>query len=52
MEEVYEKCIHTDAFFYLFCVKVIRQVSHLPLRHTECFIYLDFRTDIMKKRPF
>lgn len=52
MEEVYEKYILTNALFYLFCMKVIRQVSHLPLRHTKCFIYLDFRTNIMKKLPF
>lgn len=33
MEEVYEKYILDTALPYLFCVKVIRQVSHLPLRH-------------------
>lgn len=51
-EEVDEKCILITALFYLFRVKVIRQVSHLPLRHTKCFIYLDFRTNMMKEFPF
>lgn len=52
MEDVYEKYLLTNALFYLFCVKVIRQASHLPLRHTKCFVDLGFRTNMKKELPF